>query len=519
MAQIKARQSRVAANQNEALKLFRHVIELNPQDYDACFEIAALFEQTEPKRALVYYEQGVNIMREFLAEKKAAEEGVKSDQPSHITAPFKFMQKWPSSFETSDAHQDLCQSMIPPELLNNLGVLMMQENRDAEAMKNFDEALTNCEKLLSESQDTEDRRLQAMRISVRFNTACCHDKASRVGEASEIYKSIIREEPSYTDAYMRLAYLAQRRGDMKRALDYIEQGKANHPKSENHSLPTKLYCMKGRLLTEMGQLQEAYKEYREGLDLSQKRDSYSRVGLANIHYLTSTFHRSNIDAQESELRKAMTQYFCVLEIDEMNTAASLGIGVVLSEYNKVVEAKEIFKVIENSETDPSIVRHAILNHAHLLMNEENSEYALNLYQAAHDRFPDDLDITLYLAKAHFKVKNYEKCREMTTKLLVKHPQDFRLKFNLALCLYNAAKDIFHLNHRRVKQTESAIRDLNVVKSLLTQFLALHQRTGGQPSNLLMSATASLDQKALANQCFNEMCREAESKLTYLNDML
>ena len=38
----------------------------------------------------------------------------------------------------------------------------------------------------------------------------------------EIFKAIIREEPSYTDAYMKLAYRAQRRGDMKRAIDYIE---------------------------------------------------------------------------------------------------------------------------------------------------------------------------------------------------------------------------------------------------------------------------------------------------------
>ena len=73
----------------------------------------------------------------------------------------------------------------------------------------------------------------------------------------------------------------------------------------------------------------------------------------------------------------------------MNTAGSLGIGIVLSEYNKVIEAKEIFKVIENSETDPTIVKHALLNHAHLLMNQENNDYAINLYQAAHEKFPDD----------------------------------------------------------------------------------------------------------------------------------
>jgi len=56
---------------------------------------------------------------------------------------------------------------------------------------------------------------------------------------------------------------------------------------------------------------------------------------------------------------------------------------------------------------------------------------------------------------------------MTTKLLMRHPHDFRLKFNLALCLYNKANEIFSLPVRRVKQTEQAIRDFNVAKSLLT----------------------------------------------------
>ena len=76
-----------------------------------------------------------------------------------------------------------------------------------------------------------------------------------------MFKAIVREEESYTDAYMKLAYLAQRRGDLKRAVDYIEQGKAKHLRDANHSLPTKLFCMKGRILTDIGSLPEAYKEY------------------------------------------------------------------------------------------------------------------------------------------------------------------------------------------------------------------------------------------------------------------
>jgi len=131
------------------------------------------------------------------------------------------MAKWPSCFESPTDHQDICQTMIPPELLNNLGVLMLQESRDEDALKNFEEGLSNCDKLL-ELGNSEDKRLLALRLTVKFNLACCHNKASRIGEASEMYKAIIQEEPSYTEAYMKLAYLAQRRGDLKRAIDYIE---------------------------------------------------------------------------------------------------------------------------------------------------------------------------------------------------------------------------------------------------------------------------------------------------------
>lgn len=111
--------------------------------------------------------------------------------------------------------------MIPPELLNNLGVLMLQEKRYEDAFKHFEEALANCDRLLAEGSPT-DKRITAMRLTIRFNLACCHEKFSRIGEASEMFKAIIREEPSYTDAYMKLAYLAQNRGDFKRALDYID---------------------------------------------------------------------------------------------------------------------------------------------------------------------------------------------------------------------------------------------------------------------------------------------------------
>ena len=77
------------------------------------------------------------------------------------------------------------------------------------------EALKNCETLLG-AQD--DDRVKALRLTVKFNLAWCLENSSEITQASEIYKKIIEEEPTYTDAYLRLSLLSQKRGDVAQSL-------------------------------------------------------------------------------------------------------------------------------------------------------------------------------------------------------------------------------------------------------------------------------------------------------------
>ena len=46
----------------EALALYKRVIELNPKDHQASFDVAQMFDQVEPPLALVYYEQGLRSL-------------------------------------------------------------------------------------------------------------------------------------------------------------------------------------------------------------------------------------------------------------------------------------------------------------------------------------------------------------------------------------------------------------------------------------------------------------------------
>lgn len=115
LAQIKARQSQ--NNHAEAHRLFNKVIERNPKDFDAHFEIAVMFEVNDPKLALQHYKRGIQIIREQIS----------ADDKS------KFVEQWQSSYINAQAHLDLAQSMVPVELLNNLAVLMIESGETNQA--------------------------------------------------------------------------------------------------------------------------------------------------------------------------------------------------------------------------------------------------------------------------------------------------------------------------------------------------------------------------------------------------
>jgi tetratricopeptide (TPR) repeat protein len=83
------------------------------------------------------------------------------------------------------------------------------------------------------------------------------------------------------------------------------------------------------------------------------------------------------------------------------------------------------------------------------MAEQNFDTAINLYQACLAKSPENLEISMYLSKAHFRKQNFDACRKLTVNLLAKHPNDLRLKYNLAVCLYKEASSIFNLKTRKV----------------------------------------------------------------------
>lgn len=59
LAKVKSMQGK----KYESLALYKRVIELNPKDFNACFEVAQMFDAIDQQLALSYYERGLEGMQ------------------------------------------------------------------------------------------------------------------------------------------------------------------------------------------------------------------------------------------------------------------------------------------------------------------------------------------------------------------------------------------------------------------------------------------------------------------------
>lgn len=145
----------------EALALYKRVIELNPKDYQANFDVAQMFDQVEPPLALLYYEQGLKQLK----------------------LEIEIRNKLNCENMTDEEFSRDIKNIVPPEILNNIGVLRLEKATSFqqsgatadEALSAFKQAMQNIDLLLS--IDPEQTKLKSLRITVLFNMGYWHEQA------------------------------------------------------------------------------------------------------------------------------------------------------------------------------------------------------------------------------------------------------------------------------------------------------------------------------------------------------
>ena len=189
LAQTKARMFK----REEAIKLLDLILENDRTDIESYLLAAYLTEQNNYLKALTYYRRAVMLLEEKFKE-------VSSEK------------------EEKDLKEE---DYVNPVYYNNIAVLYMKLEKIEEAHKvllTARETLNSLRKLSPNST-----RLKSISLILHFNEACQLETLGEVGQATNIYKYIIKEEPYYVDAYLRLAILAKQRGSIAKAVEYGEK--------------------------------------------------------------------------------------------------------------------------------------------------------------------------------------------------------------------------------------------------------------------------------------------------------
>ena len=212
----------------------------------------------------------------------------------------------------------------------------------------------------------------------------------------------------------------------------------------------------------------------------------------------------------------MDKYIQVLESDESNVFAAMGIANVLAEHNKVYEAIEILKGVKEATPSHITVPNVLINLAHLNVVQDNFESAINLYKIALERYISghgNLDCELYLAKAYFLYKQFEKCQELLKSLIMRFPSDLRLRFDLGNCLYEQAKETFNKEFRHVKETKEAISNLKQSEKLMDFFI--HTTESGN----YLSSNSSREHLSVCENQLYFMRKHCEERIGEVREMI
>jgi len=141
---------------------------------------------------------------------------------------------------------------------------------------------------------------------------------------------------------LRLAYLARKRGDVNRALHWIDEASKSKARA-----PVNQHCLKGKILFDLGHITEAANEFKFVLERIVPDDSFSFLGLANITFRQALGVKDNGSEQDRLLVKAYNKYLEILYHDQTNCYACVGLANILAFFNKTEDALEIFKLMSH----------------------------------------------------------------------------------------------------------------------------------------------------------------------------
>jgi RNA polymerase-associated protein CTR9 len=297
----------------------------------------------------------------------------------------------PEDIEDEVELKKALRELISPQLLNNIGCFHYYSEKYAQAREDFQTALNACVKMgdKDNSIDTD-----ALVTTISFNLARTYEAENMDDEAKTVYTSLLQRHPDYTDASLRLTYIALNTDPAAGAASMKQLVESDPSNLEIRSLYG-WFINKTKKRTLALNEDAEQRHYKHTLQTYDKHDLYSLTGMGNLHLAVARDMPKATDQEKEKrsgvYRRAVEFFDKVLALDPRNAYAAQGMGIALVEDRKdMVNSIQIFSRTRESIKDYSV--HLNLGHVFVEVKQfgrsiENYEIALARIKSTDPQLP------------------------------------------------------------------------------------------------------------------------------------
>jgi RNA polymerase-associated protein CTR9 len=297
----------------------------------------------------------------------------------------------PEEIEDEVEMKKAMRELISPQLLNNIGCFHYYGEKFAQAREDFQTALNACVKMgdKDSSIDTD-----ALVTTISFNLARTYEAENMDDEAKAVYTSLLQRHPDYTDASLRLTYIALNTDPAAGAASMKQLIESDPGNLEIRSLYG-WFINKTKKRTLALNEDAEQRHYKHTLQIYDKHDLYSLTGMGNLHLAVAREMPRATDQEKDKrsgvYRRAVEFFDKVLALDPRNAYAAQGMGIALIEDRKDSQNSiQIFSRARESIKDYSV--HLNLGHVFVDVKQfgrsiENYEIALARIKSTDPQLP------------------------------------------------------------------------------------------------------------------------------------
>lgn len=420
----------------------------------------------------------------------------------------------PEGIEDEDGMKKTLRESLPPQLLNNMGCFLYQNEKIALARGMFQSALNACV-LSKEKEDGSDN--DALVTTISYNLGRTYEAADMWDEAKKVYEGLLERHNDYTEASARLTYIALRQSPTDEGPK--KMAKLYEAESSNLEVRSLFGWYLSKSKKRQANLAEdpEQRHYKHTLQYYDKHDRYALTGMGNVHLLSARDMRRGTEQEKEKRRKvyqrAVEFFDKALQLDPKNAYAAQGIAIALVDDKKdFSSAVQIFAKIRDTLKDPSVY----LNLGHVFAELRQFSRSIEHYESAlaKDR-ARDIQILACLGRVWW-LKGKQEMNLVAMKTALEYaqraqavsPDQLHLQFNVAFVQNQIASLAYSL-----QPTQKTLQDVQDAAEGLKEAMETFERLSKEKNPPYPSA--ALEQRAnMGRTISKQLDRAMQSQKEY-----